>query len=121
MGGMPVQIFADDCRFKDPTNDVVGLKRYIKALGALFDREKSKVQLLSIDVTSPSTIEATYEAGGVLKFAWHPCVAPYEGRVVYTVDSNGLVVKQEQEWSISAAEALRETFSACASPAAVQA
>ncbi|QDZ24274.1 hypothetical protein A3770_13p67920 [Chloropicon primus] len=114
--GLPNQIFDDNARFKDPTNDVVGLSRYEKALGLLFDKERSKVELLDIEVTSPGEIRARYRLGGYLKFAWNPCVRPYEGVVRYGLGKDGLVVSQEQEWSISGAEALKETFSACEVP-----
>ena len=29
-GDITQAVFADDCRFKDPTNDIVGLARYVK-------------------------------------------------------------------------------------------
>jgi hypothetical protein len=29
-GNLTKELFADDCRFKDPTNDIVGLARYVK-------------------------------------------------------------------------------------------
>lgn len=27
-GDLTLEVFADDCRFRDPTNDIVGLSRY---------------------------------------------------------------------------------------------
>jgi hypothetical protein len=110
-GDLTPEIFADDCRFKDPTNDVRGLRRYLTALSLLFDANYSRVQLLDIQVTGPYTIEARWTLGGYLKFPWHPRVAPFEGKTVYTLSKeNGLIELQDQTWSISGAEALRETF-----------
>lgn len=62
LGTLPpfTQVFADDCRFRDPTNDVVGLSRYLTALGILFDASASAVRLVDIRVTSPNTIEADW-------------------------------------------------------------
>lgn len=71
------------------------------------------MRLLSIAVTSPRTVEATWELGGFLRkefFFWRPVVKPFEGKVVWTVGDDGLVVEQREEWSISPWEALRETF-----------
>ena len=48
--------------------------------------------------------------GGKLKFPWKPVVKPFEGEVTYTLDSDGLIIQQKENWSISAFEALRETF-----------
>ena len=112
--GLPREIFDNNCRFKDPTNDVAGLSRYIKALDLLFETESSEVKLLSMEVSGEKEIVAEYILGGNLKFPWKPCVSPYKGVVTYTLSSeDGLVVSQEQEWSISASEALKETFSPC--------
>lgn len=47
-----VSASADDCRFKDPTNDVVGLSRYKQALGILFDPQYSIVKLLDIQASA---------------------------------------------------------------------
>ena len=109
-GKLTYEIFADDCRFRDPTNDVVGLARYVKALGILFDPEYSEVTLRDIQVTSPHTIEAAWTLGGVLKLPWRPSIKPIVGRCVYYLNDQGLIELQDQTWNISAAEALRETF-----------
>lgn len=103
-------MFADDCRFRDPTNDIRGLSRYVKALGLLFDASHSAVRLRSIRVTAPDTIEAEWHLGGYLKFPWHPRVEPFTGRTTYTLNDEGLVAFQDQTWDVSAFEALRESF-----------
>jgi len=116
-GDLTPEIFADDCRFKDPTNDVRGLSRYLTALGILFDANYSRVQLVDIKVTEPYTIEARWTLGGYLKFPWHPRVAPFEGKTVYSLSKeNGLIEMQDQTWSISGAEALKETFTPTSGP-----
>lgn len=110
-GQLTRAIFLDDCRFVDPTNDIVGLNRYIKALDLLFDPALSKVELLNIQVTSPSTIEAEWTLGGQLKLPWRPKVTTFTGRCVYTLDeTTGLIREQAQTWSKPAFVALRETF-----------
>jgi hypothetical protein len=81
-GELTAEVFADDARFVDPTNDVVGLARYVTALQLLFDPDASTLTLRDIRVTAPSVIEADYELGGRLRFPWRPRVAPYEGVVV---------------------------------------
>lgn len=63
----------------DPTNDVVGLSRYINALQILFDPRYSGVKLLSIKATGTATVEATWVLGGYLKFPWNPRVEPFTG------------------------------------------
>lgn len=40
------------------------------------------------------------------------------GHTVYTLSADGLIVSQEQTWSVSALEALRETFTPTSGPRA---
>ncbi len=117
-GALTTEVWADDCRFRDPTNNVVGLARYITALGLLFDPASSRVELLSAAVTGPREVTATWTLGGYLKLPWRPYVPPFEGRSVYTLNADGLIVLQDQTWSISALEALRQTFTPTAGPPA---
>ena len=110
-GNLTREVFDDNCRFKDPTNDVKGLSRYLTALGLLFDPKDSFVRLTSISVTSPTTVETDGTLEGYLRFPWHPRVDPYEFHTTYTLDpTTGLIVDQSQTWSISGAKALAETF-----------
>ena len=110
-GNLTKEIFADDCRFTDPTNDVVGLSRYLTALGLLFDPATSSVDLFNIAVTGPHTIEADWSLQGYLRFPWKPRVEPYNGHTVYTVgEESGVIESQFQTWSISGAKALAESF-----------
>lgn len=67
--------------FVDPTNDTVGLDRYLRAVDVLFDGEESELKLLSIDVVDDRTIKATWTLAGVLKFPWRPRIQPFEGAV----------------------------------------
>mmetsp|Transcript_10177 Transcript_10177/g.25925 ORF Transcript_10177/g.25925 Transcript_10177/m.25925 type:complete len:280 (+) Transcript_10177:232-1071(+) len=116
-GDLSPQIFEDDCRFKDPTNDIKGLSRYLKALTILFDAEYSGVKLLSIRVVDDYTIEAAWTLGGYLKFPWNPRVEPFEGRTEWTISKDtGLIAVQDQQWSKSATTALLESFTPTFTP-----
>lgn len=111
-GDLTPEIFRDDCRFADPTNVAEGLSRYVKALGILFEPSLSTLELLegpTVDA-SDRVIRATYRSSGVLKLPWRPRITPYEAHVTWTVDDGGLIAEQAQTWSVSAFEALRETF-----------
>ena len=116
--GMAVDVFRDDCSFVDPTNATVGLQKYLTALDLLFDPEHSNVKLLDIRVAGPRSILATWTLGGYLRFPWHPFVPDFDGTATYTLDADGLVARQEETWSISPLEALRETFTPTAGPSA---
>lgn len=109
-GNLTEAIFAEECRFSDPTNTVTGLNRYLNALDILFDPNESSVRLIDISVLDSNHIQAKWILGGLLKLPWKPLIKPYEGTCVYTLDEDGLIVAQDQTWSISAGEALKETF-----------
>ena len=120
-GRLTEAAFAEDCRFVDPTTDVKGLRRYLNALGALFDPQRSSVELLG-ELEARETadgggeIRGTYALEGYLRLPWRPKVPRYEGRITWTVAPNdgganaGLIVEQRQTWSVSGFDALRETF-----------
>jgi len=117
-GKLTRELFADDCRFVDPTNDVVGLSRYLTALDLLFDNDTSSVELFDVRVTSPTTIEADWSLQGYLRFPWKPRVEPYDGHTTYVLNpENGLIQTQTQTWSISGAKAIAESFTPTAGAA----
>jgi len=116
-GDLTTEIFADECRFIDPTTNVKGVERYLRAVRVLFDDSRSSVRLLApLRLTSPTTIEGDYVAEGYLKLPWNPKVPAYEGHIVWTIapddgsPSAGLIVEQRQTWSVSGNKALLETF-----------
>lgn len=117
-GDMSTDIFLDNCSFVDPTNKVESLQKYQTALTLLFDPATSRVDLLApltvhtsnAAADMPTTITGRYRCRGSLKLPWHPVVTAFESDIVWTVDDTGLIAKQEQHWSKSAATALRETF-----------
>lgn len=111
-GDIPTQIFRDDCKFIDPTNSVSSLSRYQKALTILFDPDQSYVNLLKpleID-ESKKEITARIRSGGILLLPWSPKISSYESTIKYTIDENGLIESQIQEWSVSPFQALKESF-----------
>lgn len=108
--GLTRAVFADDCRFKDPTTDVVGLGRYIAALDILFDPASSRVTLLSCAATGPRQVTAAWTLEGYLKFPWHPYVPRFRGTAVYTLNEQGLIAQQEEQWDISPWDAFVETL-----------
>lgn len=109
-GNLTPEVFADDCRFVDPTNDVTGLSRYRRALTILFDPARSEVKLKQIKISGPATVEADWTLGGVLKLPWQPRIQTISGHTVYTVNEAGLIQKQEQQWSITGWTALQQSF-----------
>lgn len=111
-GDLSPEIFRDDCIFVDPTNSVSSLSRYQNALRILFDPEKSAVRLVSPLAVNEGdrTVTGKIRSWGVLQLPWQPRVSSYETSIKYSIDNDGLIYSQVQEWNISASEALQETF-----------
>eukprot|EP00245_Coleochaete_scutata_P003909 TRINITY_DN15961_c0_g1_i1.p1 TRINITY_DN15961_c0_g1~~TRINITY_DN15961_c0_g1_i1.p1 ORF type:complete len:252 (+),score=43.32 TRINITY_DN15961_c0_g1_i1:27-782(+) len=107
-GKLTTAIFSENCRFKDPTNDTTGLRKYLDVVNILFDPATSSHELISIEVNSPNTILAKWRLGGYLQFPWRPRVVPFEGSTLYTVGDEGLIVSHEEKWGISPITALIE-------------
>ena len=118
-GGYPIsgdltpEIFRDDCRFVDPTNDVTSLAKYRKALTILFDPNESSVTLVKGPVVDEAkrTISATVRSVGTLQLPWRPKIEPWESYLVWKIDGDGLIEQQSQTWNVTATSALKQTFS----------
>ena len=111
-GDLSRDIFRDDCVFQDPTNRVKSLAQYNKALKILFDPDESEVQVLGplrVDKES-KTISGRFRSRGFLQLPWKPFIKAYESDIVYRVDDDGLIFEQNQHWTKSSSEALRESF-----------
>ncbi|GAQ92069.1 hypothetical protein KFL_009160050 [Klebsormidium nitens] len=108
-GDLTRQIYNDNCRFKDPTNDTTGVDKYLQAVALLFDPKLSTLELKSIRVTSPKTVETTWDLQGYLKFPWKPKVGT-SGSTTYTMDDDGLIVLHDEKWTISPFRALLDSF-----------
>ena len=111
-GDLSEELFRDDCVFVDPTNSVASLSRYRNALRILFDPNQSAVRLIEpLTVNEKDrTLSGRVRSWGVLQLPWSPRISSYETKIVYSIDDDGLVYSQNQEWSIPASEALSETF-----------
>lgn len=109
-GDLSQDIFRDDCVFSDPTNSVNDLARYQSALRILFDPDTSVVQLLGSLQIDGRTLTGRIRSRGYLQLPWHPYVTAYESKIIYTIDDDGLIARQDQSWSKPADTALRETF-----------
>jgi hypothetical protein len=102
---MSRSIYADDCRFRDPTTDVRGLKRYILAVSNLFEPSTSRAGLLSIAIKSDTEIEIEWVLEGTLKLPWKPYIPPIRGTTTYSLNQEGLVATHDETWSVSAVAA----------------
>ena len=72
-GDLTPEIFDDSCRFKDPTNDIVGLSRYVKALGILFDPGFSAVRL-KVGLLVGEVVEGSLLRAELSKFTKFSCL-----------------------------------------------
>ncbi|CAM9279889.1 unnamed protein product [Ectocarpus sp. 4 AP-2014] len=117
-GDLTPSLYRPDCLFTDPTTRVESVERYTAAVKLLFDPDNAQVDLLSLVVKDDTHIFAEWRLQGYLKFPWHPYVKPYTGTTLYTLDSDGLISRHEETWSISALEAARATITPTAGPQA---
>ncbi|KAL3919431.1 MAG: hypothetical protein SGILL_003754, partial [Bacillariaceae sp.] len=112
-GDLSTDIFRDDCVFEDPTNRVASLSQYQKALTVLFDPDHSSIEIVDPLMVNDQegTISGRLRSRGYLKLPWNPYISTYETTIRYTVDpETGLIARQEQTWSKSSSQALRESF-----------
>lgn len=113
-GDIDSRLFDDNCRFVDPTNDVASLSRYRTALSLLFDADVGQsVTLLGqpvIDVDRRAISASLRVSPGILKLPWRPRIRAFDTNITWYVGNDGVVREQTQQWSISAVDALLQTF-----------
>lgn len=97
-GNMTRSLYADDCRFRDPTTDVRGLNRYILAVSNLFDPTRSHAELVSIQTLSETKIKTAWILEGTLKLPWKPYIPPVRGTTIYELNSQGLISLHDETW-----------------------
>ena len=115
-GNLNSTIYRDDCLFDGPDPDmpVQGLRKYVNAASQLFDRSKSRAELLSLKLlqehTGESKIVAHWRMKGVLRLPWKPNLPEWTGSTTYHLDEDGLVYLHEENWDMSVLEAFMKTF-----------
>jgi len=112
-GDLDSRLFKNDARFRDPTNDVSSLSKYQKAVSILWDTQiGQRVTLLSGPIVNGRSVTATVHVSpGVIKLLpWRPTIRAFDTTLTWLIGDDGLVQDQSQIWSISAADALIQTF-----------
>ena len=111
-GQLTKSIYSEDCVFDGPDPDVPvrGLKKYVSATSNLFDRRRSRIDLLHAEVVDESRIRAFWRLEGVLRLPWRPSIKPYLGSTTYTMNEFGLISEHFETWSISALDAFASTL-----------
>ena len=111
-GRLSTSVFRDDCVFDGPDPDmpVRGLRKYLNAASQLFDHQKSRSELLSLDVNEKGVIVAQWRMQGVLRLPWRPAVPSWTGSTTYYTDENGLIYRHEETWDKSVLQAFMQTL-----------
>lgn len=112
-GRLNTTIYRDDCFFDGPDPDmpVRGLRKYLNAASQLFDHATSSAELLSLEITSETTIQARWRLQGVLHLPWHPRLPPWTGTTTYHFnDDDGLIYLHVETWDISVLRAFTQTL-----------
>ena len=112
-GRLSTSVFRDDCVFDGPDPDmpVRGLRKYLNAASQLFDHQKSRSELLSLNIDQEKgVIVAQWRMKGVLRLPWRPSVPSWTGSTTYYTDKNGLVYRHEETWDKSVLQAFMQTL-----------
>ena len=90
---------------------VRGLRKYLSAASQLFDRKKSRADILSLDCDQTNRkITVTWRIEGILNLPWHPIMKPWTGSTVYSIDDSGLIYSHIEKWDISVIDAFLSTL-----------
>ena len=106
-GKLGTAVYRDDCLFDGPDPDmpVKGLRKYMGVAALLFDQQKSHSELVSLEVTSPKTILATWKMSVTIKIPWRPTIKEWKGTTTYHLDEDNLIYKHQETWELSVLKA----------------
>lgn len=109
-GSITPSVYRDDCLFDGPDPDmpVRGLRKFRGAASQLFDRSKSRAELLSFEVDG-DVVVAHWRMNGVLRLPFRPRMPEVIGTTTYHLDEHSLIYKHQETWQISATEAFCKT------------
>ena len=100
-GAIEPALFSEAFVFKDPDVTLRGVRAYATGVHRLFDQRTSRAEVARVTTREPSTVEVAWRlSGGVTIGPLALSLKPY---IVYTdlvVDERGLVVYQEDRFSI---------------------
>ncbi|XP_048136742.1 uncharacterized protein LOC115734382 isoform X1 [Rhodamnia argentea] len=104
-------IYAEDCIFEDPTIRFRGkglYERNLKLLVPFFDHPS--IILHNIQKGDDETyILARWKLRTYLKLPWRPLIS-IDGKTVYELDDNFVIVRHAESWNVSALEAIGQIF-----------
>ena len=111
-GNVDNRFFSDDFRFQDPDVKVTGIQEYARGVRKLFDQTCTRGEIVSVRVndTLPNTITVTWRLEGKVNIGGGIKIKAF---VVYTnllVDERGLVVFQEDKFSLPSYDILLSAF-----------
>ncbi|EPS68739.1 hypothetical protein M569_06031, partial [Genlisea aurea] len=113
-GRFTASIYADDCRFEDPTIGFEGKDLYSRNLNLLVPfLENASIELKTVkkgnDSAGEEFIECSWKLTTHLRFPWKPLIC-IDGRTVYSLDEELRVVKHVEYWNKSAIDAIIQIF-----------
>jgi hypothetical protein len=112
-GILTKEIYTNDCLFDGPDPDmpVKGLRKYLSSASQLFDRKKSKAELIELHIdSSKKEILVRWRLEGILNLPWHPHVKPWTGSTRYILDDSNLICAHVEKWDISVFDAFLSTL-----------
>mmetsp|Transcript_14998 Transcript_14998/g.19004 ORF Transcript_14998/g.19004 Transcript_14998/m.19004 type:complete len:275 (+) Transcript_14998:67-891(+) len=94
--------FSDEFEFQDPDVKLSGIEEYAKGVNKLFDQETSRAEIIStvVNENTPNTITVTWRLSGKVNIGPGLTIKPYICYTDFKVDSDGLIVFQEDRFDI---------------------
>ena len=115
-GEVDPRLFAEDFTFKDDSVATSGIKSYAMGVRKLFDQATAKAELIAVEVVAgqttseaPKVVVAWRLEGGV-NLPFKPKIKPYVVTTTFTLNSEGLIDSQLDEFSVPGWDLLLSTI-----------
>jgi hypothetical protein len=115
-GKVDPRLFADDFTFKDDSVATSGIKSYATGVRKLFDQATAKAELIAVEVSlgqtssEPHKIVIIWRLEGGVNLPFKPKIKPYVVTTTFTLNEQGLIDSQLDEFSVPGWDLLLSTL-----------
>ena len=100
-GNVPPSIFSNSFEFADNSVATAGIKSYAVGVRKLFDQATARAELISVVADEPTrSLLVTWRLEGAVNLPLKPRIPPYVVITTLTIDAEGLICKQLDEFTV---------------------
>mmetsp|Transcript_26017 Transcript_26017/g.24866 ORF Transcript_26017/g.24866 Transcript_26017/m.24866 type:complete len:267 (-) Transcript_26017:60-860(-) len=111
-GNVEPSYFSDDFEFQDPNVKTKGIKDYAIGVNKIFSQKDSRAEIIAVrkSETKENTLTVSWRLSGTINIALGLRIKPFIVFTDFIVDSDGLIISQEDIFSIPGQDIVLSAF-----------